>query len=310
MKINKPYALNETGRRQNQEDSIFPAKEQADSSTHLFLVCDGMGGHENGEVASQTVCESFALFLKDVDPESFSEAIFEQALAYTYGELDKKDNLPESKSKMGTTLTLLHLSQKEAFMAHIGDSRIYHLRTSGGKAEIIYKTSDHSLVNELLRADMITEEEAENHPKKNVITRAVQPNMEKRCKADVHRTTDVKAGDYFFLCSDGVVESLSDNKLIEILSQNIGDDEKIKEIYQLCNAHSSDNFSAYLIPVTEGIAETAELATTSAEMDADVTAPPIIRKGRWKVILWIVVLVIIGVGAYFFMKCGGLEVKN
>lgn len=252
MNINQPYALNEPGQRSNNEDSIYPAKGEATVSNHFFLVCDGVGGSENGEVASQTVCESFAAYLKDVSPNDFSREVFERALAFAYDELDAKEQ-SSAHGNMGTTLTFLHLNNKEAFMAHIGDSRIYQLRPRGGKMEIVYQTSDHSLVNDLLKAGIITPEEALVHPKRNVITRAIQYRQEKRHKADVYQTSHVKAGDYFFLCSDGVTESISDSKLATILAANTGDREKIETIWQLCNEHSQDNFSAYLIPVGKGI---------------------------------------------------------
>ena len=304
MKINIPYSLNEIGKRQNQEDSIFPAKGQADNDTRFFLVCDGMGGHENGEVASQTVCESFASILKDIRPEDFNEVSFEQTLALAYNELDKKDNTPEHKSKMGTTLTFLYLNEKEAFMAHIGDSRIYQLRTKNGKTEIIHKTFDHSLVNELLKAEVITIKEAENHPKKNIITRAIQPHLKQRYKADIHKTSDVQAGDYFFLCSDGVLESVNDKQLIEIVSENTDDETKIEAIRQLCDTHSKDNFSAYLVPVAEGFAETTQLTEETPDTEATITTPPVTEKKKKTkcriIILLIILLVITGIGAYFF----------
>ena len=156
MKIFLPHPLNEIGKRQNNEDNIFPPKDTATANQHFFLVCDGMGGHENGEVASSTVCESFANKLKNIKPEDFNKEVFENTLSYAYEELDKKDT-GEGK-KMGTTLTFLYLNKKQAFMAHIGDSRVYHLRKNkNGKVEIIYKSSDHSLVNELLQSGIITD---------------------------------------------------------------------------------------------------------------------------------------------------------
>jgi len=315
MKISQPYALNEIGQRQNQEDTIFPTKNKADNNTRFFLVCDGMGGHENGEVASSTVCESFAVFLNNTNPKDFNEEVFTQALAFAYDELDKKDQTSGISGKMGTTLTFLHLNEQEAFLAHIGDSRIYHQRTENGNTRIIYKTSDHSLVNELLRAEVITEEEAENHPKKNIITRAMQPHLERRSKADIYTTSDIKTGDYFFLCSDGILESLNDSKLVDIISQETDDETKMQAICQLCNAASRDNFSAYLIPISEGITETVQLAKTATGEDmvfaeeisgpeAEITAPPIVEKPKKKklpLIILVVLLFLAGAIASYYL---------
>lgn len=283
MKLGMPYALNEIGGRSNQEDSIFPAKGEANESTRLFLVCDGMGGHENGEVASGLVCLTFGKLLADIDHEGFTVEMFLDALNEAYDALDREDPDPQSMRKMGTTLTFLHLNDHEVVVAHMGDSRVYHVRPSEQNA-IIYQSSDHSLVNELVRAEIITPEEALTHPRRNVITRAMQPKLDPRHKADVRTFNDVQAGDYFFLCSDGVLESVTNDALVEILRRDVSDDEKIEAIKALCADSSRDNFSAYLVPVVEGLpyvepeVVSAELVdeledTHIVEDDLEVTAP-------------------------------------
>jgi len=212
-----------------------------------------MGGHENGEVASRSVCNSFASFLENVPPNEFDEVMFDCALSFAFDELDRQDDCPDQTKKMGTTLAFLYLNEQQALMAHIGDSRIYHFRKNGkGQVDIIYKSSDHSLVSELLNAGVITEEEAIVHPKRNVITRCIQPNMERRCRAEVHTEQDVKEGDRFFLCSDGITESLTDLQLCAIAAENDSDEAMINAIRKVCEAHSHDNFSAWLVTVTEG----------------------------------------------------------
>jgi len=256
MKINQPYALNEQGNRDNQEDNIFPQKGKATTDQHFFLVCDGMGGREGGEVASKIICETFAEYMHSIkNPEDFSEDVFNRALAAAYNALDNYDISSDDKKKeMGTTLTFLYLNDSQAFMAHIGDSRIYHLRKNEvGKWNILFKTSDHSLVNDLLKAGVIDEVEAADYPKKNVITRVMQPNLERRYKADLHETADVQAGDLFFLCSDGILESVNDETLLQIVAENNNCRKIITAIESLCNKNSHDNFSAYLVPVAEGI---------------------------------------------------------
>lgn len=283
MKLGMPYALNEIGGRSNQEDSIFPVKGEANESTRLFLVCDGMGGHENGEVASGLVCSTFGKLLANVDHEGFTVEMFLDALNEAYDALDREDPDPQSMRKMGTTLTFLHLNDHEVVVAHMGDSRVYHVRPSEQNA-IIYQSSDHSLVNELVRAEIITPEEALTHPRRNVITRAMQPKLDPRHKADVRTFNDVQAGDYFFLCSDGVLESVSNDALVEILRREVADVEKIEAVKALCAASSRDNFSAYLVPVVEGLpyvepeVVSAELVdeledTHLVEDDVEVTVP-------------------------------------
>jgi protein phosphatase len=248
--IEQPCVLNETGGRSNQEDSIFPYKGTATAGSRFFLVCDGMGGHENGEVASKSVCDSFGGFLDNVKEEDFNRETFDLALEHACSELNEKDD-PTIVKKMGTTLTFLYLHRKGAFMAHIGDSRIYHLRRTDNVVSILYKSQDHSLVNELLQSGIITAEEAARHPKRNVITRVMQPNQGKPCTPTVVETDDVMADDFFFLCSDGVLEQLSDDKLVSIISSPGDAKNKMEIIYDACNGKTHDNFSAYLIRVTE-----------------------------------------------------------
>ena len=252
MQTGRPYSLNEQGRRSNNEDAIFPPKNQADETTRFFVVCDGMGGHENGEVASASVCQSFATFLKNISPNDFDKPMFDRALNYAFDELDKKDDGRQTTRKMGATLAFLHLNDYQAFMAHIGDSRIYHIRKNDrGEAYILYKSSDHSLVNELLHAEVITEEEALHHPKKHLITRYMSPNMERSSNATIHTTQDIQSGDRFFLCTDGILESLTDDQLLSIVASTDNDEAMIKAIHALCQERSSDNYSAWLVPVIE-----------------------------------------------------------
>jgi len=252
IKLNRPYALNEQGRRDNSEDSIFPEKGAASADNRFFLVCDGMGGHEKGEVASRTVCAAFAAFLENRDAVSFDVTVFEQALEYAYAQLDKEDT-NDGELKMGTTLTFVDFHAGGVFMAHIGDSRIYHLRRQGNRVGILYKSRDHSYVGELIQAGIITEEEAAIHPQKNVITRVMQPHQKKLVHAYIHETDDVAARDCFFLCTDGILESVNDALLCDIVGRDIDDESKMKAIYKACLEGSRDNFSAYLISVGDVI---------------------------------------------------------
>ena len=272
MKISQPYFFNEIGKRLNQEDSVYPVHPSGNDN--LFMVCDGMGGHEYGEVASSVVCESIASFFKTANKENFSIDMFKRALAFAYDELDKQGDASETKGVMGTTLTFLYLASSKAYIAHIGDSRVYHIRTAEGQSYIINKTFDHSLVND-----------------------------------------DIVAGDYFFLCSDGVLESISDDLLIEILSEDAADSDKLDKIKELCRNGSRDNNSAYLIHIEDIEHSNAaqQRDFKGAERVEIQDNNPIVRKskqssplhqvsnisgwkkslGMWKYIIPIVILVII-----------------
>lgn len=268
MKIYKPICLNERGKRGNQEDSIYPLPGEATVNDRTFLVCDGMGGHEAGEVASSTVCETLPAYLKAHDSEPFGPDLLRDALTAAYEALIAKDH-SRSEKKMGTTLTLLHLTDTMVYVAHIGDSRVYHLRPTGagGVYKIIHRTQDHSLVNELVRAGVITEAEAENHPRKNVITRAMQPRDDRRDGATFYRTNDVQPDDIFFLCSDGVSGAMTEEMLCSLCTDsNFTDEERMKMIAEQCAAHSNDNYSAYLIHIEEGIANDGVMVSDVQEV--------------------------------------------
>ena len=262
--IRQPLCFSEIGRKDNQEDCIYPLAEAVSVRNKFFVLCDGMGGHESGEVASATVCDSLGRYLEEHQPEDgvMTPELFKQALEFTYNELDKKD--VGGIKKMGTTMTCLYLHRNGYLVAHIGDSRIYHIRPKTG---IMYQSSDHSLVNDLLRAGELTEEEAINFPQKNIITRAMQPNLERRHKADVYSFNDIQKGDYFFLCSDGVLEQLTNDKLCEILAtSNLSDCQKLNAIKNICDGKTKDNYTCYLIPVDDVVVENEDTQVNNGDI--------------------------------------------
>ena len=247
-KLAKPLSIHELGQRKNQEDSIFPKLGVATENDRLFILCDGMGGHEAGEVASQAVCQTMSDYiLSQADAEGvFTEAMFNDALQAAYDSLDEKDNAEDGK-KMGTTMTFVKFHAGGCMVAHIGDSRIYHIRPS--EKEILYVSRDHSLVRDLYELGEITWEEMKTSKQKNIITRAMQPHQPKRAKADVRNISDIRPGDYFFMCSDGMLEEMEDKNLLNILSDDKTSDEEKVYILTEVIKDSRDNHSAHLIHV-------------------------------------------------------------
>ena len=263
------------GEKDQQEDFLWPYPETVAQGQHVFIMCDGVGGQDCGEVASQTAATALGNYLaQNTSPDDFvTKDMFEEALAYAYDELDKADT--GSAKKMGTTMTCLVLHRGGALVAHIGDSRIYQLRPSQSCYQnaapwagsgIIYQSADHSLVNELLRLGEITEEEAEHFPQKNVITRAMQPNLERRHKADIYNLTDIQPGDYFFLCCDGVLERLTNDKLGAILADTSLDDlDKLNAILDVCKGRTHDNYTCWLIPIRDVVREACDAEQESED---------------------------------------------
>lgn len=248
ISIEQPLSIYEIGLRQNQEDCLYPLQGEATMADRLFLLCDGMGGHEHGEVASQLVCNVLSDYLQAhwQTTEPLSDETLREALDDTFRRINELDN--GSLRKMGTTLTLLCLHRGGATMAYLGDSRIYHLRPHDRR--LLYKSRDHSLVYDLFMAGEITREEMDNYPRKNVITRAIIPGMERQPKMDVAHTTDIQSGDYFFLCSDGILERMSDAELLALLATSKDNGAKRQQLIE-ATRNNADNHSAWLIQIAD-----------------------------------------------------------
>ncbi len=240
------YPINEIGQRTNQEDSLFPSPEVIPSEGPLFILCDGMGGHAAGEVASQTVCSAMSQFIQAHPSEDgvFGIDDFSRTLDCAYAALDEKDT--DDEKKMGTTLALAKFHKGGCFVAHIGDSRIYHIRPS--EKRVLFVTRDHSLVNDLIELGELTAEEAKTSRQKNVITRAMQPHQDQHVLADCTNLTDLKEGDYLYMCSDGMLEHMEDREIVNILALRKSDNEKIR-ILKGATKDNRDNHSAHLIRI-------------------------------------------------------------
>ena len=228
MKIH--YAtISETGKRQNNEDA-FRIVNSEDGRCWLAMVCDGMGGHAMGEVASETVSDAIADYWKEHTEEPDSEEKVKKACAHAMRALDKKsDSL--NHCQMGTTMVMASIEGDTVTIAHVGDSRCYLQRPDEG---LLYQSKDH------VRLDYSWE----------VID---------RCFFSYHHEADVpdivqfklKAGDRILLCSDGLYKSMAPDILLARMM-----DEKpladILDIYDfMCEKQGDDNYTAVLIEVKE-----------------------------------------------------------
>lgn len=247
MKIDiyPPLSIHEIGFRENQEDSI------AQWDDKLFVLCDGMGGHEHGEVASQTVCLSIVdWFSKHIENDApLDDNQLREAIEYAYTELDKyADGNPK---QMGTTLTLLYIGNKCITAAHMGDSRIYHIRPN---KNLLYQSRDHSLVFDLFQSGEITYDEMKNFKQKNIVTRAMTPGEDNRMRPDIIHITDIQPGDYFYMCSDGMMEKMTNNELFTLFSADMDDKMKVGQLKMATN-QSFDNHTAWIIHIKDVIKE-------------------------------------------------------
>lgn len=245
--IFSPLSINELGNRDNQEDSIYPAPNESSELSRCFVLCDGMGGLDAGEVASAAVCKSLGEYVdRSLANEGvFTDTSFEEALSYAYDQLDKATT---SDKNMGTTLAMICFHSGGCLAAYIGDSRIYHFRPSTG--EILYRSRDHSLVYQLLEEGEISLEEMKTSPLRNVILRAMLPAPKPRTVADLIHITDIAPDDYFLMGSDGMFENLEDSTILEILNSDKGDKEKCEELKHL-SKQNNDNHSAYIVHIKD-----------------------------------------------------------
>lgn len=194
----------DTGRQRNANEDAYFARAP------LFAVADGMGGAQAGEVASRLAAESFEPVQRgEESPEAYLRAIARTANARIH-RLAQADS---SRSGMGTTLTAALVEDNEVSFAHVGDSRAYLVR-----GDLIQQISeDHSLVNEQIKAGMITPEEAKHSRYKNIITRSV--GFEEEVQVDVMGLLS-EPGDVFVLCSDGMANMVEDPEILHIVRHN------------------------------------------------------------------------------------------
>jgi serine/threonine protein phosphatase PrpC len=239
------YYLHEIGAKKNQEDYIWPIAGTASADDTIFIVCDGVGGSNNGEVASRIVSESVGNALLKIRGSKINLAIVNKALTEAKVKLINYSSAHNLSTDMATTFSMLALIGRKAFISWCGDSRVYHIQ----KGEINFKTQDHSLVNTLLKSGDITADEAEAHPQKNVILKAIRAD-ETTTEAECQWIRKIKNGDYFLLCSDGLLENISERDIKFLLEQNDkGTIDLVQSFQKFCFNKTNDNYSMYLIKV-------------------------------------------------------------
>jgi len=203
LRIDEQAFRTDTGRQRNaNEDSFFVRAP-------IFVVADGMGGAQAGEVASKAAADAFDVDLTGGPPEQVLRQTIEAANRRIH-ELARAD---PSRAGMGTTLTaaIVNAEREEVAIGHVGDSRAYRLRD--GRLEQL--TRDHSLVEEMRRKGQLTDAQAEDHPQRSIITRALGPEPE--VEPDVH-TVAAAPGDVFLICSDGLNTMLGEDQIRKLLA--------------------------------------------------------------------------------------------
>lgn len=230
-------ALTDVGKvRKENEDNYLVSPERG-----LFVVADGMGGHLGGQVASslaiQTIDQEIPLLTKECDPRQ----LLKQALEKANEQILKRGKSEEDYQGMGTTVTAALVFENNLYVAHIGDSRAYLFQ----KGHLRCLTEDHSLVNELFQNGSLTLEEAQNHPQRNILTRAL--GSHENPQIDI-QTFPVEENDKLLLCTDGLYNHLPDEEIGELLGLEYTLKETIQQMVDTAlERGGNDNITVVLV---------------------------------------------------------------
>ncbi|MDD6043922.1 MAG: Stp1/IreP family PP2C-type Ser/Thr phosphatase [Eubacteriaceae bacterium] len=232
-------------RRSNNEDACFVMKKD-----RFFVVADGVGGNNSGEIASRTAVSEITKFFQEQPLKKKADAedirkYFELCMARAnLAVLQKSQKIPKNKG-MATTVVTAYIDKNCAHITNIGDSRAYLLRN--GKLNQI--TEDHTYVNTLLKAGIISEEEALNHENRNMITRAI--GADSMVDVDVFDVT-IQAGDMILLCTDGLYGEVPEQEIISIMESEETTNDICNSLVDSANLHGGrDNITMVVLRIME-----------------------------------------------------------
>ncbi len=239
-------------KRANNEDALL-----LNDAMGLYAVADGIGGNEGGEVASRIAVETLAKAMPDllgekdrtppmgrVRTDTPSVSALRESVSLANRAINQQRSQDPGLANMGTTLTALLLREKQAFIAHIGDSRAYLFRAG----KLLQLTNDHSFVAEQVRAGTFTPEQARSSPYRHVITRAL--GIAEEAKADLTNHA-LKKDDRFLLCTDGLTEMVADADISRVLATS-SPQEAVQKLLAAANERGGvDNITAVVVWVTE-----------------------------------------------------------
>ena len=223
--------ISEKGKREINEDSL------QFQSGKFYIVCDGVGGNGNGQIASKLVSETIKKSL--LKSKSIAEAVEESERVLS--SYKKKNPITET---MATTLAIAELYENSILVSWCGDSRVYQFRDG----KIIFKTSDHTWVANEVKKGVLSSVEAIFHPRANDIAKSIKDSSNP-VKLEWALIDDIQPNDYFLICSDGITETWLDTDLEELFSRLKSSSEIIQELEKQCEIFSEDNYSAIVLMV-------------------------------------------------------------
>ena len=259
MPVGAHAVASDTGRRRRRNEDNYVV------APPLFAVADGMGGAQAGEVASQLAASALEAGGSDgLEGTTAIDALIQEANRRIY---DRASTDPTA-SGMGTTMTVALVEGMSVAIGHVGDSRAYLVR--GEHMEQL--TEDHSLVNELLKTGKLSEEEAQIHPQRSVITRAVGTDPD----VDIDGfTIEAEEGDVFLICSDGLSDMVEDEEILELVHANREDlDKAVKALVAAANrGGGEDNITAVAFQISSEAGPNLEDTVSMPALTADEDEP-------------------------------------
>jgi len=237
------FGQSDKGRVRKANEDFF-AHERVDDDEHLFVVADGMGGHQAGDVASRVGTETFVQSYKTqrVKKKSIIDSM-QEAIKTANSTILKKASADPAKRGMGTTFSAMVLGAKHAHIVHVGDSRIYLVRNK----EIKRITTDHTFVEKMMEEGRISEEEARNHPQKNILYMSL--GARESFSPILIDNYPIKEDDIFVMCSDGLNNMVPDDTIREY-SLSYKPKDMVEELINLANVKGgTDNITVQVIQV-------------------------------------------------------------
>ncbi len=298
--IGRVGAITDPGRKRRHNEDAYVIEPP------LFAIADGMGGAQAGEVASRLATAA----LKESGPGSGGEQRIADLIQEANRRVYDRSSSDPNTSGMGTTITVALVEDDAVAFGHVGDSRAYLVR----EATMEQLTEDHSLVNELLKTGKLSREEAETHPQRSVITRALGTDPD----VDVD-TFSVRAedGDLFLLCSDGLTDMVSEEAILDVVERNRGNiDRALRALVKEANkGGGQDNITVVAFEIDGTVlsqdGETREQALPAGEDEDTLTEQdgvPVVREPqpevkarhlRRRILAWLVVLALLAAAALF-----------
>ena len=236
----KTFSISDIGKnREMNQDYVYTSENAVGNLPNLFIVADGMGGHKAGEFASKFTVETIVESVR-TNEQKEPVRIIEEAIQTANRELIQTARQDETMAGMGTTVVVVTVIGDKAFVANVGDSRMYVI----GK-EITQVTRDHSLVEEMVRMGELAKDAAKDHPDKNIITRAVGAAQD----VDVDFfEVELYPQDYILMCSDGLTNMVEDEDIRRIVQSQRDVAERVEKLVETANDHGGqDNITVVVI---------------------------------------------------------------